>query len=137
MLKEVPMHASRSILRNCSRSLLCALLLVTVLMLPAAVCGQAYFGTVSGELTDATGAVVQRAKVVLTDQQKGFAFTTTSDSNGRYLFRSIPPGCCGWAEKERGSKKRISANLKVDVNANATANLTFRVGGASQTVEVG
>ena len=58
------------------------------LLLPAMLFGQAYFGTVSGELTDATGAVVQGAKVVLTDQQKGFTFATTSDSSGRYLFRS-------------------------------------------------
>ena len=53
------------------------------LTLATALFGQAYFGTVSGELTDPTGAVVQAAKVVLTDQQKGFAFSTTSDSNGR------------------------------------------------------
>jgi hypothetical protein len=36
--------------------------------------GQAYFGTVSGDLTDPTGVVVRLAKVVLTDQQKGFTF---------------------------------------------------------------
>ncbi len=103
------MHASRSILRNCSRSLLCALLLVTVLMLPAAVFGQAYFGTVSGELTDATGAVVQGAKVVLTDQQKGFTFYTTSDTSGRYLFRSIPPGLYVVSVEAQGFGKHSSS----------------------------
>jgi outer membrane receptor protein involved in Fe transport len=130
------MHACRSILHNCLRSLLCAPLIV-ILMLPAAVFGQGYFGTVSGELTDATGAVLQRAKLVLTDQQKGFAFTTTSDSNGRYLFRSVPPGVYAVSAEAKGFDKATSAKFKVDVNENATANLTFRVAGASQTVEVG
>src|SRR6266853_2061665 len=134
MLKEGPMHASRSILRNCSRSLLCALLLVIVLM-PAAVFGQAYFGTVSGELTDATGAVVQGAKVVLTDQQKGFTFYTTSDSSGRYLFRSVPPGRYMVSVEAQGFGKTQSA-FKVDTNENATANLTLKVVGATQTVMV-
>src|SRR5229473_4724872 len=136
MLKEGPMHASRSILRNCSRSLLCALLLVIVLMLPAAVFGQAYFGTVSGELTDATGAVVQWAKVVLTDQQKGFMFYTTSDSGGRYLFRSIPPGLYMVSVEAQGFGKTLSARFKVDINENATANLTLKVAGATQIVMV-
>ncbi len=130
------MHASRSILRNCSRSLLCALLLVIVLMLPAAVFGQAYFGTVSGELTDATGAVVQGAKVVLTDQQKGFMFNTTSDSSGRYLFRSIPPGLYMVSVEAQGFGKTLSARFKVDINENATANLTLKVAGATQIVMV-
>jgi outer membrane receptor protein involved in Fe transport len=130
------MHASRSILRNCSRSLLCALLLVTVLMLPAAVFGQAYFGTVSGELTDATGAVVQGAKVVLTDQQKGFTFYTASDSSGRYLFRTTPPGLYVVSVEAQGFGKTQSARFKVDINENATANLTLKVVGATQTVTV-
>jgi outer membrane receptor protein involved in Fe transport len=130
------MHASRSILRNCSRSLLGALLLVTVLMLPAAVFGQAYFGTVSGELTDATGAVVQGAKVVLTDQQKGFTFYTASDSSGRYLFRTIPPGLYVVSVEAQGFGKTESARFKVDINENATANLTLKVVGATQTVTV-
>ena len=103
---------------------------VIVLMLPAAVFGQAYFGTVSGELTDATGAVVQGAKVVLTDQQKGFMFNTTSDSSGRYLFRSIPPGLYMVSVEAQGFGKTLSARFKVDINENATANLTLKVAGA-------
>src|SRR6202049_40400 len=136
MLKEGPIHASRSILSNGSRSLLCALLLVIVLTLPAAVFGQAYFGTVSGELTDATAAVVQGAKVVLTDQQKGFIFNTTSDGSGRYLFRSIPPGLYMVSVEARGVGKTQRARFKVDINENATANLTLKVAGATQTVMV-
>src|ERR1700680_906261 len=136
MLKEGPMHASRSILSNGSRSLLCALLLVIVLTLPAAVFGQAYFGTVSGELTDATAAVVQGAKVVLTDQQKGFIFNTTSDGSGRYLFRSIPPGLYMVSVEARGFGKTQSARFKVDIKQNATANLALKVAGATQTVMV-
>ncbi len=97
---------------------------------------QGYFGTVSGELTDATGAMVQGAKVVLTDQQKGFAFNTTSDASGRYLFRSIPPGVYAVSAEIEGFEKATSAKFKVDVNENATTNLSLKVAGASQTVQV-
>src|SRR5438132_4148232 len=87
---SIPFHSRQATLRT---------LLVAFALVPVVLFAQGYFGTVSGELTDATGAVVQGAKLVLTDLQKGFAFTTTSDSNGRYLFRSIPPGVYAvWAE---------------------------------------
>src|SRR6267143_6862271 len=107
-----------------------------VLLLPAMLFGQAYFGTVSGELTDASGAVVQGAPVVLTDQQKGFTFKATSDSSGRYLFRSIPPGVYLVSAEVKGFEKTQSAQFKVDVNENAKANLTLKIAGASQTIQV-
>ena len=124
---------SKSLSRNCQRAFLP---LIVALMLPAALFGQAYFGTVSGTLTDATGALVEGARVVLTDQQKGFAFNTTSDSSGRYLFRSVSPGFYSVSVEAKGFEKRLSARFKVDINENATTNLTLKVGSASQIVEV-
>lgn len=116
---------------------LCSIIFVCVsLVLPSVVLGQAYFGTISGELSDMTGAMVQGATVVLTDQQKGFVFTTTSDANGRYLFRSIPPGVYSVAADAKGFSKVAAKNVKVDVNQNVTANLTLKVAAAGQTVEV-
>ena len=111
--------------------------LIVVLTAVPAMFGQAYFGTVSGELTDATSAVVTGAKVILTDQEKGFSFQTISDNSGRYLFRSIPPGVYVVAVEAQSFGKTESAKFKVDVNENATANLTLKVAGATQTVEVG
>src|SRR6185369_16391045 len=115
----------------------CLLVLVgLVLLLPIAALCQAYFGTVSGELTDATGAVVTAVKVTLIDQQKGFRFQTISDKTGRYLFRSIPPGVYVVAVEAQGFGKTESASFKVDVNQNATASLTLKVAAASQSVQV-
>jgi hypothetical protein len=111
-------------------------LISLVLLLPVTVQGQAYFGTVSGELTDATGAVVAGAKVVLTDQQKGFRFQAISDNSGRYLFRSIPPGVYVVGVEAEGFGKTESARFKVDINENATANLSLKVAAATQTVQV-
>ena len=46
------------------------LTIVIIVLLPAVLFGQAYFGTVSGLLTDPSGAVVQGVSVVLTDEEK-------------------------------------------------------------------
>ncbi len=130
------MHAFRSILRGHSQFLPGVVLIAIALVLPAALLAQAYFGTVSGELTDSTGAVVQGARIVLTDQQKGFTYTAISDTSGRYLFRSIPPGTYTVVAEAKGFDKTVSAKFTVDVNENATANLSLKVGAASTTVQV-
>ena len=127
------MRTSKPFSRNCQRAFLP---FIVALMLPALLLAQAYFGTVSGLLTDTTGAVVEGANVVLADQQKGYTFTTTSDSSGRYLFRSVPPGVYTVSADAKGFGKALSARFKVDINENATTNVTLKVAGASQTVQV-
>ena len=131
------MHSSASVVQfNRQWIPACALILAMLIAAPAILLGQAYFGTVSGVLTDASGAVVEGVSVILTDQAKGFTFHTTSESTGRYLFRSIPPGVYSVSAEAKGFAKTVSAKLKVDVNENATADLTLKVATASQSVEV-
>jgi hypothetical protein len=111
-------------------------LFVILLLLPVALFSQAYFGTVSGEITDPTGAVVPGAKVLLTDQSKGFVFNAKTDSRGRYLFPSIPPGVYTVSVEMEGFQKEVRTGIRVDVTENATANLRLKVASALQSVEV-
>jgi hypothetical protein len=105
-------------------------------VLPSILLAQGYFGTVSGDLTDPSGAVVPGAQVVLTDQAKGFTFNAVSDSAGRYLFTSIPPGVYTVTVEVQGFEKELRTNVKVNVSENATANFRLKVATATQTVEV-
>ncbi len=112
------------------------LLLVFLLAIPAGVLGQAYFGTITGVLTDPTGAVIPGAKLTLTDQEKGYTFNETSDGEGRYLYRSIPPGVYSVTAEIRGFEKTVRTGIRLDVNQNATADIRLKVSSSSQTVEV-
>jgi hypothetical protein len=87
------------------RNFLHGLLLTILLTTPSAFFGQGYFGTVSGEITDPSGAVVPHASVTLIDQQKGFQFKAISDSSGRYVFTSIPPGVYSVSAEPRVLRK--------------------------------
>src|SRR5437764_13644018 len=78
--------------RSLKRTAYVFLSLLLLLSLPGTRFGQAYFGTVTGVLTDSSGGILQGAKVTLTDQNKGYVFNATSDNTGRYLFTAIPPG---------------------------------------------
>src|SRR6516225_1686544 len=94
-------------------------LIIISLFVPSLLRAQAYFGTVGGALTDASGALVQGASVMLSDEEKGFNFVTTSDANGRYLFRSVAPGLYSVSAEAKGFARTSSAPFKVNVNENA------------------
>ncbi len=111
-------------------------LLAFLLTMPGLMFGQGYFGTVTGLVSDPTGAVIPGAKVTLTDEGKGYEFHETSDSSGRYLFRSIPPGMYSVTGEMVGFDKVVRTGVRVDVNENATANVHLKVSGSSQTVVV-
>lgn len=124
-----------TISKNCQR-IVRVLTTVVIILLPAAVFGQGYFGTVSGTLTDPSGAIIQGARVTLLDEQKGYHFTAKSDSDGRYLFVSIPPGLYSVTAEMAGFEKTVRTHIKLNVSENATANLSLKIANASQSVEV-
>ena len=74
------------------------ILMAALLSVPCILSGQAYFGTVSGVVTDPAGAVVPKAKVILTDQEKGFTFTAVTNNE-----RAIPV--------QRRAAQRLQANV--------------------------
>lgn len=113
-----------------------AMLLAAMLGFAPSLAGQAYFGTISGQVADASGAVIAGAKVVLTDEQKGFHFQATSDDQGRYLFRTIPPGVYSVSAESQGFNRTLQKDFHLDVNQNLTVNLALKVAGAEQKVDV-
>ena len=122
--------------RTCSQQFCWIFLLAFLLAMPATFFGQAYFGSVTGVLTDPTGAVIPGAKLTLTDQEKGYTFNTTSDGEGRFLYRSVSPGTYTVTAEMPGFEKTVRTGISVDININATANLHMKISSSTQTVDV-
>ncbi len=93
-------------------------------------------GTVTGVVTDKTGAVVPDATVTLTDTSTQETRTKTTNAAGQYLFVSVPPGTYNITVVKTGFSKYVIAAQQVKVGSPTTANVTLEVGAASQTVEV-
>jgi hypothetical protein len=110
-------------------------LLVLLLLAPGAD-AQLYTGSVTGVVTDPSGATVPGAKVTLVDQDKGFAFTATTDSTGRYLLRSIPPGTYRISVEAANFQSQRQEGIRLDVTQNISVDFSLKVGAATETVEV-
>jgi hypothetical protein len=97
---------------------------------------QLYTGTVTGAVTDPSGAVIPSAHVRLVDSQKGYSFTAETDATGRYLFRSVPPGLYGITVEAHGFQPQEESGIAIDVNQNVAVNFAMKVGATTETVEI-
>jgi hypothetical protein len=117
------------------RPLSTLLLLVFLFLVPGAD-AQLYTGSVTGVVTDPSGAAVPAAKVTLVDQDKGFAFTAATDSTGRYLLRPIPPGTYRISVEAANFQSQQQDGIKLDVTQNVSIDFALKVGAATEKVEV-
>jgi len=67
-----------------SMKIFALVLLAFVLSAPKALFGQAVFGSISRNVTDASGALFRRPKITITDVGKGVTYNTTSNESGNY-----------------------------------------------------
>jgi hypothetical protein len=115
---------------------LAVLFLLLFLLLAGGAHAQLYTGSVTGVVTDPSGAAVPAAKVTLVDQDKGFAFTARTDSTGRYLLRPIPPGKYRIAVEAANFQGQQQGDIKLDVTQNVSIDFALKVGTATEKVEV-
>src|SRR5256885_1081410 len=105
------------------------------LLLPCS-SAQLYTGSVSGTVTDSSGGVLPSAKITLIDEEKGFSFNAVSDSTGRYLLRSIPPGSYRISVEATNFKSQRQDGIKLDVNQNVSIDFSLSIGATTEVVEV-
>jgi len=111
--------------------------LLLVFFFSSAAQAQLYTGSVTGVVTDPSGAVVPGAKVTLTDQNKGYSFTATTDpTTGRYVLRSIPPGTYKITIEAPNFQGQTREGIVLDVSQNVSVDFSLKVGTATEVVEV-
>ncbi|SFS04047.1 Carboxypeptidase regulatory-like domain-containing protein [Granulicella pectinivorans] len=93
-------------------------------------------GTISGIVTDATGAVIPGAQVAILGLATGSARNTVSDSAGSFTAPSLQPGEYSIVVNASGFGKFTIPRLVLEVNTTATANVKLSVSSAGETVQV-
>ena len=121
---------------TCVRRLLPVWLVGLVLLFPSTARGQFDAATVLGNLTDEQGAAVPGATVTLTNLATGIVATTVSEASGAYQFLNVRVGTYRIEAELQGFSKAVVPSVTVTVNARQRVDLTLKVGGLGETVEV-
>src|SRR5581483_9409494 len=111
-----------------------ALLTVIAIALPAF--SQEFRSTVSGAVTDPTGAVVAGAKIVASEERTGTKSQTVSDSSGHYTIPFLAPGEYSISVEAPGFKEFIRKSIHIGSGEHPVIDVPLEVGSATQTVEV-
>jgi len=93
-------------------------------------------GSISGVVTDASGAVVSGASVVATDTQTGVKTTVTTDGKGFYDLPTLAVGTYDLEISHSGFKTFGKTGLVIDANSALRVDATLSVGAISEKVEV-
>jgi hypothetical protein len=92
-------------------------------------------GTVTGTITDQSGAVIADAQIKLTDTATGNSRNASTNSSGHYIFVNVDPGHYDLTASKSGfATSKTSTEVKVAQAA--TLNLSLQVGGTTTVVEV-
>jgi HAMP domain-containing protein len=93
-------------------------------------------GTITGTVTDPTGAVVPGAMITIVDAGTKVKRTTVSNKSGQYVIPDVPPGTYDVTANKTGFSMDEIPSLTVSVGTQSTANFKMAVGAENTTVEV-
>ena len=85
-------------------------------------------GTISGTVTDSSGAVVVKATVTATNADTGISQTTATDDKGFYSFPNLPIGHYELAVASTAFRPYRRTGIVIDANSALTIDAVLVVG---------
>jgi Carboxypeptidase regulatory-like domain len=113
-----------------------AYLLALLVLFTSAAFAQLTTADILGSVTDATGAVVPNATIVLTNLGTNEKRTTTSNGSGDYSFNILPVGHYSVSVKAAGFQVSVTRDLSVEAGDRARNDVHLLTGSESTVVEV-
>jgi len=117
-----------------SRGLWTCLLLVCALA--GSVWGQQVEATITGRVTDPSGAAISGAKVTATSVERGVSYPTTTNADGYYNLPNLPSGAYNVRVENPGFQAATQSNVTLQMNQVAKMDFQLQVGNVQTTVEV-
>lgn len=115
--------------------------LLVVVGLLAGLCGvaagQEITGQIRGTVTDASGAVLPNATVIVTNIDRNQAVRTLqTDAAGQYVAPLLPVGRYSVTVEANGFKKSVTTDIVLNVSDRLVVDASLQTGAASETVSV-
>ncbi|MFT4111713.1 carboxypeptidase regulatory-like domain-containing protein [Silvibacterium sp.] len=97
---------------------------------------QQTLGGITGEVSDASGALISDTTVTATGTDTGLTRTVKSSASGSYLFSSLPIGTYSLTFTHDGFETQKIPSILVQADRTATVNAALKIGQTSESVTV-
>jgi hypothetical protein len=111
-------------------------LFLVVLAGAAFLSAQTYQGRILGTITDASGAVLAGAKVMVTNTATGLSRNLVSNNSGDYIAPDLDPGPYRVTVEAAGFKRAESTPVVLEVGRDLSVNLRLVPGAVTETMQV-
>ena len=112
----------------------------TILTLALIFCSAAFgsgpTGTVTGTVSDPSGAVVRKAHITVINQATNATRDAETNDDGDFTVALLPPGRYQVTAEGSGFRKSLFSDVNVDVDQTVRVDFTLEVGAASEEVKV-
>ncbi len=98
--------------------------------------GQAVTASITGTVTDPSGASVPGATVAATSVERGIVYTATTNDSGLYLIANLTVGSYTLKVEKSGFSSATRPAFVLTLNQVARIDVAMKVGQISETVEV-
>ncbi len=109
---------------------------MTALWFAPALIAQEFRATLTGQVTDPTGALVAQAEVQAVNRDTKQAYTTTTTDKGVYFVPYVLPGTYTVSASAKGFKTQVQGDVTLVAGQSRGLNFNLAVGTATETVEV-
>jgi hypothetical protein len=92
--------------------------------------------TISGTVTDSTGAVVPQVSISVRNEGTNVVIKTESNATGLYVAPALPPGSYEVSAQKQGFRAYKMSNIPLSVGLTATVDVRLEVGQVAEAVEV-
>ena len=97
---------------------------------------QAINGSISGLVTDNTGAVISEAKITVTDLDRNTVLTALSNDTGLYVVPQVPIGRYRITAEKAGFRTYVLDGFPLAAQQRASVSITLEVGATASEVTV-
>jgi len=122
--------------RPLSRLISSFIFFVLLFACPLATPAQQETATITGEVKDASGGLVPKAMITVTNVGTNIIVNTETNEEGSYTVPSLRPGDYTLTAEKSGFKKTLRSGVTLQVNQFARIDITLQTGQVSETVEV-
>ncbi len=105
-------------------------------LLTVAVFASGPTGTITGTVTDPSGAVVPKARITVLNQATNAIRNAETNDDGDFTVALLPPGRYQVTVESAGFRKSIFSDINVDVDQTVRADFALEVGAATEEVRV-